>query len=103
MVQYIDHIIIRNRGDKPALVIMDNFKGQSTTEINELLEANDIHVSLLSPNTTDKLQPMDVSVNKPAKDFLKQRFEEWYASEVTKCSQVKMTLNPWTLNPLTCV
>ena len=27
---------------------------------------------------------MDVSVNKPAKDYLKRRFEEWYAGEVTK-------------------
>ena len=41
MVQYIEHIIIpyveKQRemlGDKPALVIMDNFKGQVTTKIN---------------------------------------------------------------------
>ena len=39
---------------------------------------------LLPPNTTDSLQPMDVSVNKPAKDFLKRCFEEWYSGEVMK-------------------
>ena len=27
---------------------------------------------------------MDIAVNKPAKDFLKRRFEEWYSKEVTK-------------------
>ena len=27
---------------------------------------------------------MDIAVNKPAKDFLKLRFEQWYSDEVTK-------------------
>ena len=27
---------------------------------------------------------MDISVNKPAKDYLKGRFDEWYSSEVMK-------------------
>ena len=89
MVQYIEHIIIpyveKQRGmlgDKPALVIMDNFKGQVTTKINDLLEANNIHVCLLPPNTTDTLQPMDMSVNKPAKDYLKRIFEQWYSIQM---------------------
>ena len=29
-------------------------------------------------NTTDQLQPLDISVNKPAKEFLKRKFEQWY-------------------------
>ena len=69
-------------GDKPAFVIIDNLKGQVTTKINDLLEANNIFVCLLLPNTTDTLQPMDISVNKPAKDYLERRFEQWYSDEV---------------------
>lgn len=61
---------------------MDNFKGQVTSAINELLESNNIHVCLLPANTTDQLQPMDVVVNKPVKDFLKRKFEQWYSDEV---------------------
>ena len=61
---------------------MNNFKGQITSAVTELME--DIHVVLLPPNATDSLQPMDLSVNKPAKDFLKRRFEEWYSGEVMK-------------------
>ena len=90
MFQYIEHIIIpyvtasrqNFEGDTPALVILDNFKGQVTKGITDLLEAHNIHVCLLPPNTTDLLQPMDLSVNKPAKDFLKRRFKEWYAHQV---------------------
>lgn len=42
-----------------------------------------VHVRLLPPNTTDQLQPMDLYMNKPAKDFLKWCFEDWYAEQVT--------------------
>ena len=63
---------------------MDNFKGQVTTPINDLLEAHNINVCLLPAHTTDQLQPMDIAVNKPAKGFLKQKFEHWYSEEVMK-------------------
>ena len=92
MLQYVEKIIIPYvratrsafADDTPALVIMDNFKGQITSSVTDLLESNDIHVCLLPPNTTDSLQPMDFSANKPAKDFLKRCFEEWYSEQVTK-------------------
>ena len=89
MLQYIKHIItphvqsVRNlKGDKslPALVIMDNFKGQ-VTSVKDLLEEN---IAFVPPNTTDLLQPLDVLVNKPAKCFLRQKFDAWYASEIFK-------------------
>ena len=92
MVQYIENIIVpyvqRLREDfgdnQSALVIMDNFKGQITLKINNLLETNNINVCLLPANTTDLLQPTDISVNKPAKDFFKRKFERWYSDEVMK-------------------
>ena len=37
---------------------------------------------LLPPNTTDLLQPMDLTVNKPAKSFLKNAFSQWYADQL---------------------
>ena len=38
----------------------------------------------LPANCTDKLQPLDISVNKPMKDLLKSKFQQWYAQEVKK-------------------
>lgn len=58
---------------------MDNFKGQVTETFLALLDCYNIHLCLLPPNTTDRLQPLDISVNKPAKDFLKQKFDQWYS------------------------
>ena len=85
MLQYIKYIIIpyvqsvRNlKGDESlsALVIMDNFKGQVADSVKDLLEENNIHIAFVPPNTTDLLQPLDVSVNKPAKCFLHQKFDD---------------------------
>ena len=63
---------------------MDNFKGQVTPRINSLLESHNIQVCLIPPNTTDVLQPMDISVNKPAKHFLKNKFDHLYSGKITK-------------------
>ena len=50
--------------------------------MTDLLSLYNIHTCLLPPNTTDRLQPLDVSVNKPAKQFLRQKFDEWYSQQV---------------------
>ena len=92
MIQYFTNIIIpyvdKTREsfeeDTPALIIMDNFKAQITSSVNRLLEENSIHVCLLPANTTDRLQPMDISVNKPAKEFLKRCFSDWYSEQIQK-------------------
>ena len=69
---------------------MDNFKGQITSSVTSLLEENNIHVCLLPPNTTDRLQPMDISVNKPSKDLLRRRFEDWYSQQITEIESVDL-------------
>ena len=73
--------------EQPALLIFDNFKAQCTTSVLSLLDQYRINVTLIPPNCTDRLQPLDLSINKAAKDFLRGQFREWYALQV--CSQIK--------------
>jgi hypothetical protein len=40
---------------------------------------------------TDKLQPMDLSVQKVVKDKMKQRFQMWYSKSL--CKQLKKGIN----------
>ena len=83
MCEYVEHIIvpyvesIRDLigEDKPALAIMDNFKGLCTPTVKQLLQDHNIHICYLPPNTTDLLQPL---VNK---QYLKQ---EWYSIQLMK-------------------
>ena len=60
--------------DQRALVLFDKFKGQCTNSILELLEENNISIVMVPANCTDRLQPLDVSVNKAAKNFLRGQF-----------------------------
>ena len=67
-----------------ALALFDVFKGQQTESVTSIFEANDITVVPIPANCTDRLQPMDLSVNKAAKDFQHKKFREWYTTEVQK-------------------
>jgi len=75
MVEYVEIILpfVERRRDmlgKEKAAVMDNFKGQVTEKMLKLLDEHNIFPCLLPPNATDCLQPMDVSVNKPAKAFM---------------------------------
>ena len=67
-----------------ALVLSDCFRGQATATIKSLLQQNIIIAVQIPPNCTDRLQPMDVLINKPMKEGMRTRFQTWYASEVQK-------------------
>jgi len=68
--------------DHPPLAIFDVFKGQWTEEVFQILEDNNIEYVCIPANCTDRLQPLNVSVNKPAKEFLRETFQDWYASQI---------------------
>ena len=56
--------------EHPALVIFDNFSAQTVKAIIfQLLEDNHVRIAMIPSNCTDRLQPLDVSVNKAVKIF----------------------------------
>ena len=52
-----------------ALLTFDNFKAQSTPGILMFLDQNKINVVLVPANCIDRLQPLDLSVNRSVKSF----------------------------------
>ena len=72
--------------DYPALVLFDKFAGQGTQELYGILESNHIDFVVIPANCTDRLQPLDVSVNKPVKEYLRKQFHTWYGEQI--CEQL---------------
>ena len=97
MKEYINHIVLpyinkkreelKPASNYPALLTFDNFKVQCTPGILTLLDQNNINIVLVPANCTDRLQPMDLSLDKSEKSFLRNEFQTWYAKEV--CSQLQ--------------
>lgn len=94
MIDYVNKIIcpyvanVREEYDLPlgqkSLLVFDCFRGQITEDFQSLLKSKRLLYATVPPNCTDKLQPMDLSVNKCAKDFLKSEFHQFNAAEVVK-------------------
>ena len=85
--------------EHPAIVMFDAFRGHKGSEIEDLLKENHVLPVPIPSNCTDRLQPVDVSVNKPLKDHLRNNFTRWYASQVqeqlekgTSIEEVKVDL-----------
>lgn len=63
-------------------MIFDVFKGQMCQSTVDMLMENNIHFIHVPANCTNGLQPLDISVNKCCKDFMRQKFVDWYAGQV---------------------
>ena len=64
MFPYIDKV--REEIGSPsqkAMVLLDNFSGQTTTSLLEKLEEKRVVIVMIPAKTTDRLQPLDVSTN----------------------------------------
>ena len=65
-----------------ALIIMDTFKGQDNDRLRELCSENYCEVVIVFHNLTSKFQPIDISINKAAKAFIQNMYNEWFSNEV---------------------
>ena len=62
---------LKLKSDQHALCIFDSVKCQLTDDVLQLLERSNIDTAFVPVNCTDRLQSLDLSVNKPTKDFLR--------------------------------
>ena len=69
--------------NQKVLLIFDVFRGQTTDKVLKVLEDNDILVTKVPANMTHLFQPLDLTVNKVAKDFTKEKFSEWFTRQIS--------------------
>lgn len=99
MRHYIDNIIepfvIKKRKElklkkcHPAAAIFNSFHGQTTAAILSHLRS---HNTCSFSYWLTVQQSLDISINKPAKDYLKSKFQQCYAQEMKKQLE-KVTLS----------
>ena len=70
-------------GDKsqPALLILDVFRGQMTSEVTTLLQENNIFFVTVPNNMAHLFQPLDLTVNGFCKSYLKRKFTQSFAQQ----------------------
>ena len=61
---------------------MDIFKGQDNHTLKKLCAENNCDVVIVPHNLTNKFQPLDLSVNKTAKSFIQNKYNDWFADQV---------------------
>ena len=90
-----------------ASVIIDVFRGQITDDVISLLRDNNTHYVLVPNNMTQLFQPLDLTVNKHCKSYLKRLFSKWYAQQIEnqlslgeKVEEIKIEFRLTTLKPL---
>ena len=68
--------------DHPWLLICDVFKGQWTDPVKEAVRKSTGKMVPVPNNWTSYFQPLDISVNKPCKDFMRNEAQSWYAEKI---------------------
>ena len=78
------HVELELPPTQKTLVLLDVFRAHHTTEVLQKLAEANILAVFIPPNCTDKLQPLDLSVNKSFKNEMRKCFVEWYSNCVAK-------------------
>ena len=88
-------------------VITDTFEGQENDKMRKFCSKNSCEIVIISHNFTNKLQPLDLSVNKVANSFISNKYNPWLANEVSKqlraekaAADVKVSLKLSAIKPL---
>ena len=83
---------LRLRSTKKWLLIADVFRGQWTDKVKQLITKYHGKMVPVPHNMTNHFQPLDLTVNRSCKSFLRNKAQEWYAEQVQ--SQVRNGIAP---------
>ena len=72
MIRWIKEILRPYTQRRPALLVMDSFSAHITTSVRSELERINAFPAIIPGGCTSKAQPLDVVINKPYKDMVRQ-------------------------------
>ena len=81
--------------NQPSMLILDAFKGHLTDSVKSQLRKMNTELVVIPGGMISVLHPMDVSINKPFKDRLRQQYLTWIsdpARELRETGKIKVQL-----------
>ena len=66
------------------MLICDVFKGQWTKAVKNVVKESNGKMFSVPNNWTNYFQPLDLTVNKSSKDFVRKEAQSWYSLEIVK-------------------
>jgi len=78
--------------NQPSMLVLDAFKGHLTDSVKNQLREMKTELVVIPGGMTSVLPPMDVYLNKPFKDRLRQQYLTWIADparELTETGKIK--------------
>ena len=66
--------------EKPALLVLDQLRAHTTEATKKGFKEEKTHLAIISGWLTSQLQPLDVSINKPFKVFMREEWNKWMAA-----------------------
>ena len=79
MMEWVDKCLtphLRDRNNR-ALIILDTYSAHLTERFRSALSALNCDIVYIPGGLTPMLQPLDISVNKPIKDYIRDSYSRW--------------------------
>ncbi|CAB4439968.1 unnamed protein product [Rhizophagus irregularis] len=84
MKRYIDYFnrirMSNNQSRFPSMMVYDSFRGHLEDSIKEKFKENNVNLAVIPGGLTSICQPLDVAINKPFKDHLRQEWHQWMSN-----------------------
>lgn len=79
----------------PKMLIIDEFRAHMTGNVRRAIEECDTFLEFIPGGYTSKLQVMDVGLNKPFKDKVREGYEGWYMSVEATSKPTRLLVSNW--------
>ncbi len=83
MIDWIDRILLNYKfpSNVQVCLVLDSCSVHKKPDIKKKLEEKDIKLFIIPGGVTSLLQPLDVCINKPFKDYMREEFNYWFEKE----------------------
>lgn len=73
---------IRGLGRRRSLLVLDSFEAHKTDQVKRSFKSENTDLAVIPGGLTSVLQPLDVCLNKPFKDRVRQKWMAWMAEGI---------------------